>query len=187
MPEWLRRNAVGLATSFLLVAAVVGFALLAACPHCGGMLIAPRWVARWASAEPSKNLSIWNGSYHGPDYDTYTAVCTRCWMAYHNGLQRWQRGSQVPESFHRRLNPVIRNVPLPDTKHIHYRVVYWQQVEDGQLKESVGFWCDDLPEVIEPLHAYAVAHRLEWDTLESSRDKRRHVELETTPSAAASE
>ena len=153
-----------LLTVFALVvicaAAIVG-AWLTLCPVCHlGIVRAPERVAARGDVEPSKNLGIWNGSYHGPDYEDYSKICTRCWMAYHAKLSFWERASEVPDAFQRPLNPAIRHVPLPPSKHVHDRVVYTQAFSDHQFGESVAFWCDDIPEVIEPLRTYAAAHDL---------------------------
>ena len=156
------------------------------CPACHvGIVVSPELVAARAAAEPSKNLAIWNGSYHGPDYENYSKICTLCWMAYHDYRRRWERASEVPDAFYRPLRPSIRQVPLPAAEHVHNRVVYTQYWSPGQIRETVGFWCDDLPEVIEPLRAYAAAHNLFFGIDEPSRPSRpkgqQFVLIETDP------
>jgi hypothetical protein len=147
-----------------------------------GIVRTPEAVASRGDVEPSKNLAIWNGSYHGPDYEDYAKVCTRCWMAYHSGLRFWTRASEVPDAFRRALDPAIRHVPLPAAEHIHYRVVYSQDSRDGQISEAVRFWCDDLPNVIEPLRVYAAAHNLFFGIDDPPRQSgEQFVRIETKP------
>ncbi len=140
------------------------------CPACHvGIVLSPELVATRAAAEPSKNLAIWNGSYHGPDYEHYSKICTLCWMAYHNKLNYWERASEVPDAFHRPLTVAIRHVPLPSAEHIHFRVVYSQYFRNQRFDESVAFWCDDSPQVLQPLRDYATAYHLLFSVDTASR------------------
>ena len=153
---WL---AVAVVVVVLVAAGIFGYFRL--CPVCHlGLVLPPRVVAAVAATEPSKNLAIWNGSYHGPDYEDYSKICMRCWMAYHTELHFWVRSIEAPDAFRRTLTSAIRGVPLPPKEHVHYRVVYTEYFRDRQFGESVGFWCDDIPEVIEPLRDYASKHKL---------------------------
>ena len=156
-----RRRWIITSVVIFICAAAIAAAWLTLCPVCHfGIIRAPDAVASRGDVQPSKNLAIWNGSYHGADYEDYSKICTRCWMAYHAKLGVWERASEVPDTFQRPLSPAIRQVPLPPSEHVHYRVVYKQAFSDHQFGESVAFWCDDIPEVIEPLRAYAAAHDL---------------------------
>jgi hypothetical protein len=154
-----------------LAVAVVVVVLIAAglfpysriCPVCHlGILMPPEAVAAKGDIEPSKNLVIWNGSSHGANYEDYSKICTRCWMAFDPKRGLWERASEVPGAFWRPLNAAIRHVPLPPAEHIHYRVVYRQYFRDHQFGESVTFYCDDIAEVLQPLRAYAAAHSLRF-------------------------
>ena len=176
-----KRRWTAIAGVVLVCAAAIAY--LALCPVCRvGIVMPPDAVAGKASAEPSKNLSIWNGSYHGPNYEDYSEICTRCWMAFHAKLQFWSRASEVPDAFRRALGANIRHVPLPPAKHVHYRVVYTQYVRDRRFGESVAFWCDGIPEVIQPLRAYSETHGLFFDVDDRPRDDgRQYVRIETNP------
>ncbi len=143
------------------------------CPVCHvGIVLSPELVAARAAAEPSKNLGIWNGSYHGPNYEDYSKICTLCWMAYDNKLNYWERASEVPDAFHRPLTAPIRHVPLPSAEYIHFRVVYTQYFRNQKFDESVAFWCDDIPQVLQPLRDYATAHQLLFSADRASRRER---------------
>ena len=178
-----RRHWITLSALMIVCFAGLAVAWLRLCPVCHlGFVRAPEAVATRGDVESSKNLAIWNGSYHGPDYEDYSKICTRCWMAYYDYWRRWERASEVPDSFHRPLRPSIRHVPLPAAEHVHNRVVYTQYWSRGQIRETVGFWCDDLPEVIEPLRAYAAAHNLFFGIDEPPRlEGQQFVRIETDP------
>ena len=153
------------------------------CPACHlGIVRKPEAVASRGDVEPSKNLAIWNGSYHGPDYEDYSKICTRCWMAYHDGLRFWQRAIETPDAFRRPLSAAIRQVPLPPKEHVHYRVVYTEKLSDREFSESVAFWCDDIPEVLAPLRDYASKHKLFFGIDDPPRQPgEQFVRIETKP------
>ncbi|HYJ07197.1 MAG TPA: hypothetical protein VEX43_18860 [Chthoniobacterales bacterium] len=178
-----RRYWVTLSALVIICAAGLAVAWLTLYPVCHlGIIRAPEVVASRGNVEPSKNLAIWNGSYHGPDYEDYSKICNRCWMAYHPALGFWERASEVPDAFHRPLRAAIRNVPLPPADHVHFRVVYTQRFRDHQFSESVAFWCDDIPTVLQPLRDYAAAHNLFFGIDEPARKEgQRFVCVETNP------
>src|SRR5437763_12490218 len=119
-----RRYRITLASLVITCAAGLAAAWLTLCPVCHlGFVRAPKTVAARGDVEPRKNLAIWDGSYHGSDYEDYSKICTRCWMAYYDYWRRWERASEVPDSFDRPLRPSIRHVPLPPAEHVHNRVV----------------------------------------------------------------
>ncbi len=178
--HWIKRHYAKIVVAVLIIAGAVAFSRTALCPVCGGILRAPRAVAAKADVQPSKNLAIWNGSYHGPPYEDYSRVCTRCWMAYHDYWKRWERASDVPDSFYRPLRPAIRNVPLPPPERIHFLVVYTQSIDRRRVAEMVHFWCDNSPAVIAPLESYAASHSLVWRTsLSYSEPEQICVHLQT--------
>src|SRR5690349_3871027 len=71
----------------------------APCPICGGRLVTVGR-ASFASDEPSKNLEVWNGSYHGiQGFRDDSPVCSRCYAALCDDDTRWARATEVPETF----------------------------------------------------------------------------------------
>jgi hypothetical protein len=176
-----RRRWLAVSVLALVCAATLITAWYTLCPVCHlGIVRSPQAVASVGDVEPSKNLAIWNGSYHGPDYEDHIKICTRCWMAYHRKLHWWERDIEAPDAFRRPLSSAIRHVPLPPAEHIRDRVVYEQCFRDHQFRESVGFWCDDIPEIIQPLRDYAAAHGL-FCREDGPEYGRRSVVVETNP------
>jgi hypothetical protein len=133
------------------------------CPLCGGRLAKARSVTE-DDSKLSKNLSVWNGSECGnPLHDALSDICKRCWHAYAvypDGSHRWERSSELPDSFHHPLTPAIRRFPLPSAEDIKSSVVYSQQFVGTRIEESVFFWCTDSPDLIASFREYAEKHRL---------------------------
>jgi hypothetical protein len=136
----------------------------ARCPVCGGRLVT-EGRASFASDEPSKNLEVWNGSYHGiQGFRNDSPVCSKCYAALRDQDMRWVRATEFPETFFVPLAGAIRHVPLPSKEDIRYRVVYSQEFlglpADTRCRESVGFWCATRAATEAALRDYSVAQNL---------------------------
>jgi hypothetical protein len=134
------------------------------CPLCGGKLVNVGNVPD-DPAKPSLNLAVWNRSscdnlLHGND----SVICTQCRHAYSTLMQRWERSSEMPDSFQRPLGEAICRFPLPPAKDIRSRVVYTQTWTPTQMTESVGFWCVHSPDLISAFRSYARQHDLSLRT-----------------------
>lgn len=132
----------------------------ARCPECGGALVKHGTVYDDLT-KPSKNIAIWNrSSCANPFDDPNEPICTNCWLAYSETLERWERSSELPESFRRPLAAGIRECPLPAREEIKSRVVYSQEIDADGVQESVLFWCVDSAEYIAKVKSFAREHQL---------------------------
>ena len=168
----------------LLLCSVLPGLAADACPDCGGKLTKVGNVAD-DPTKPSKNISVWNRSicanmFYGDD----SLICTRCWLSYSKQFQRWERSSELPDSFRRPLSPAIRGFPVPPAKNIKSLVVYSQQITGAQMSESVAFWCSDSADLIAGFRAYARKHGLSIRVeMQGHVPKQIYVAIETKPSA----
>jgi len=136
----------------------------ARCPVCGGRLVTVNG-ARFASDEPSKNLAVWNGSYHGVQgFRNDSPICSRCYAALRDDDMRWVRATEFPETFLIPLESAIQHVPMPSKEDLRYRVVYSQEFlglpADTKCQESVAFWCATRAVTETSLQDYSAAHNL---------------------------
>jgi hypothetical protein len=134
------------------------------CPLCGGRLVTVDG-ASFASDEPSKNLAVWNGSYHGVQgFRNDSPICSRCYAALREDDIRWVRATEFPETFLIPLERAILHVPMPPQEDIRYRVVYSQEFQglpaDTKCQESVAFWCATRAATEKSLQDYSAAHSL---------------------------
>ena len=151
-------------------------ASLSNCPICGSPLVAAGSI-KIDESLPSPNLELWNGSYHGdfwPFYGEESRVCSRCYAAYNADLDKWERSSEIAESFYLPLLPEIAEFPLSSARVKGLRTVYSQEFKgvDGTKgrKESVSYWAHDSMSLRSRLSAYAKDHFLEiaFDTAAST-------------------
>ena len=121
-------------------------------------------------SKPSKNIAVWNRSMcANPFYDDDSIICTECWYSYSKQFSRWERSSELPDSFRRPLSVTIRQFPLPPAKEIKSLVVYSQQVAGAQVTESVLFWCTDSPTLLDPFRDYCRVQNLSIDLYRAAR------------------
>lgn len=93
-------------------------------------------------------------------YNADSVICLQCWLSYSERLQRWERSSELPDSFRRPLAAAIRAVPVPPARDVKSLVVYSQWITGSQVSESVSFWCSDSAGLIAGLRAHARKHDL---------------------------
>ena len=148
--------------ALLVVAAVAGpmLAFPGTCPVCRGRTANIRTVTDETNA-PSRNLCVWNRSVcanllYGPD----SVICTQCWQARSPHLDRWERASEIADSFQKPLGPVIRGFPLPPSDRLRSRVVFTQAYANARFTESVAFWCVDREGVLAGLRGYCATNAL---------------------------
>jgi hypothetical protein len=159
---------VAVVTVFVIFVAVLAF--VASCPVCGAHTVKLATVADDTNA-PSKNLCVWNRSRCGNlFYDANSVICTQCWYSYSKLFSRWERSSELPDSFRRPLSTAIRRFPLPSPKEITSpRVVYSQKIAGARVTESVFFWCTDSPTLLDPFDDYCREHKLSIEFYRAER------------------
>jgi hypothetical protein len=129
------------------------------CPICDGLLIPAHRIALEPN-QPSKNVSVWNGSICGNlIFGADSPVCSQCWHAYSVTLNKWLRSSELPDTFYRPLSNRIRNVPLPPAKDTHGSIIYLQELLPGR-EESVSFWTVNDTGTLSKLRKYADENQL---------------------------
>jgi hypothetical protein len=137
------------------------------CPVCGGSL---RFVGEVTDNTllPSKNVKVWNRSYHGdpawPFHDD-SPICSRCYIAYSDELGKWTKASESAEAFFVPLQSSVSSFPLPSTSLISSLVVYSQEfagigANEGR-QESVLLWFRNSPEALDLMRMHASSNNLE--------------------------
>lgn len=152
-----------LAVVALVAALAVAGSMLAfpgKCPVCSGRTVKVRTLTDETNA-PSRNVCTWNRSVcanliYGPD----SVICTQCWLAHSPLLDRWERASEIVDSFQRPLNPVIRGVPVPPSDRLRSRVVFTQGYAKARFTESIAFWCVESDGVLAALRGYCATNAL---------------------------
>jgi len=152
-----------------------------ACPLCGGDLIRVGDVVDDRS-KPSRNLCVWNRSICGNYfYEDDSKICKQCWHSYNEKMKRWEMSSEQVDAFRQPLTTDITNVPLPTAKDITSLVVYSQKISDGNVKESVGFWCNNNDDYRVRLTKYTSDHALSITNYEADSQKNQsHITIEKT-------
>jgi hypothetical protein len=144
----------------LLLATAVSAAAADQCPLCKGQLVNVGKITDDESM-PSRNLAVWNRSIClNPFYDDDSVICTQCWHSYSKKMERWERSSELADSFRRPLTAGIRRFPLPPRERIKSRVVYSQQFTGPRVTESVLFWCMDSLVVLDSFRDHCGEHHL---------------------------
>lgn len=132
--------------------------------HCGaggGPILRLRELPRTRRV-PASNADIWlieggtNALYHDD-----SPICTACWMAYLDPIDKWSRSLSDPEGFRTPLAPIIRKFPVPAKSRTS--VVYNQLYGAGTFTESVGFWCERDEAYTRGLEDYAMVNGLALD------------------------
>jgi len=180
----MNQRLIQLLIAILLLCSVHRSSAADACPVCGGKLTTVGTVTD-DRTKPSKNISVWNRSIcANMFYDDASVICTQCWLSYSKQFQRWERSSELPDSFRRPLSAGIRGFPVPPAKNIKSLVVYSQQIAGAKVSESVAFWCTDSDSLISDFRAYARKHNLSIRVEMQGRVRKQiYVAIETKPSA----
>jgi hypothetical protein len=75
--------------SMLALSALASAASLdTTCPICGGKLV-DAGSLKDDRSKPSRNIELWNRSYHGnfwPFYSENSKICSRCYLAFNESL-----------------------------------------------------------------------------------------------------
>ena len=116
------------------------------CPICGGKLVEAGSL-KDDESKPSRNIELWNRSYHGafwPFYNERLQICSRCYVVFNTTTNKWTRASEEPNSFLVPLQRSILSFPLPKKSLIKSFVVYAQSfggkdAAEGRI-ESVSLW-----------------------------------------------
>jgi hypothetical protein len=118
-----------------------------ACPICDGNLVIAGSLKDDVIV-PSRNLELWNRSYHGdfwPLYSENSPVCSRCFAAFRQSDTTWARATELPGSFWVPLSEAIAGFPVPKKSSVSSLVVFSQEFKgacaDEGVGESVAFWC----------------------------------------------
>jgi hypothetical protein len=137
------------------------------CPICGGSLTVVGKVTDITSL-PSKNVRVWNRSYHGdPAYpfNDESPICSRCFIAYSHDTDKWCISNESVESFFVPLQPSVAGLPSPPTSMITSLVVYNQEFmgigANGGRLESVGFWFRNSPRTLDAMRIHSASNRLD--------------------------
>jgi hypothetical protein len=137
-----------------------------ACPVCAGTLVTVG-TASFAGDKPSKNLAVWNSSYHGiQGFTSGSPICSRCFAVYRESLSCWERSSEDARSFLVPLERSISEMPLPEKTDTRYSVVYSQEFSGadatGECIEAVGFWCLNRESIHSMLRRHAAGTSVEY-------------------------
>ena len=138
------------------------------CAVCGGPVTAIELTKDDAS-KPSRNLDVWNRSgcgnlLFGPE----AVICLRDGYAYSPGMKKWGLSLENPVGFALKLDPRIRQFPVPEKNAIRSRLVYSQEIAGGRVAHSVGFWCDTDQRYLEKVERYG---KLAGASVTVERDK----------------
>jgi hypothetical protein len=124
------------------------------CPVCGGP-VTPIEQTKDDLSQPSRNLHVWNRSSCGnPLFGPGSVICPRDWYAYSSVLRNWGLSLEDPDAFALKLEPRIRQFPLPEKSAIRSGVVYSQEIIGDRVVHSVGFWCDTDRRYLEKVDEY---------------------------------
>ena len=144
------------------------------CPICDGRLVRAG-IMKDDVSSPSRNLQLWNRSYHGdfwPSYSEDSPICSQCLTAFREYDETWARSTEVLKSFWVPLSPAIAAFPFPSKASVTSRVVFSQEFKgihaDGGLSESVSFWCRCSPKRLKTMETYAAISGLSFSA-DSSR------------------
>jgi len=161
-------------TFLLCIASLPTLALAKAptcCPICGGQLVSVGELADDTSL-PSKNLDVWNRSYHGdpswPFFQNESPVCSRCYIAYTGFSNKWTKSNESADAFFVPLAQAVASFPLPPIALITSRVVYSQEFAgieaSGGRQEAVGMWFRNSPTALDAMHLHAESNNLALTT-----------------------
>src|SRR3984885_9292787 len=158
--------------SSLAILPLGGCNATAACPLCGGRLSTVGSHIDFRLL-PSVNHAVWdrssdhvgctgyepgfeapppptvaaNGELEiscGPEFNSQSPFCKRCFHAFSRRDQHWKRTMNIPQSFLLPLSSEVLEFPLPGKDFLLYNVVY-QQIFGGEsgkesYSDSIGFW-----------------------------------------------
>lgn len=138
------------------------------CPVCHGILVTAGSLVD-DETKPSRNIDLWNRSYHAafwPFFSAASLVCSRCFLAFREGDEKWVRSSEELRSFHVPLLPAITGFPLPPSDELRSPVVYGQEFggafADQGRSDSVDFWCLASTKGLELMQRHCMKHELKF-------------------------
>lgn len=184
------------AMSILPILPLGGCEAAAPCPLCGGRLstVGSHMDFRFL---PSVNYSVWNrasdrvgcAGYEpgfeapppdrinsngeleiscGPEFNSRSPFCKRCFHAFSQRDQQWKRTMNTPQSFLLPLSSEVLGFPLPSKDFLLYNVVY-QQIFGGvsgneNYSDSIGFWYKTTapPSTAANIEAYVSQHKMHF-------------------------
>ncbi len=147
------------------------------CPICGGRLVKTAAITDDRNAA-SRNLCVWNRSVcanmlHGPD----SVICTHCWHARSERVDKWERASESIAVFQKPLSPAIRYVPVPPADAIRSRVVFTQTYDKMKFTESLSFWCVNDESLLTRIRDYCKTARLMFCAATDQKTGKVNVEI----------
>ncbi|QWF16367.1 hypothetical protein [Lysobacter capsici] len=143
-----------------------------ACPLCGGKVVDAQTLVD-DSARRSRNLTAWSRAADClARPDASGPICTQCWYMKLGGA--WVKSSERSDDFYRPLSRAIAGFPMPHRNRIQGRVIYEQRLEpplgQGELNESLSFWCRKPRAYVARIQAYASANALQLETEEPASE-----------------